>query len=220
MDPGLSQLARGFAGAWQYLELIAGATRIKDPLDGRVVEAYWVGNGLLDVVGISAVAASMEERFRRLTGLQLPHLAASMVAGGVPHHSFHVLCAYPWVGLLGDDRKGRHALDVLDRYRIRWGRVTGLAGDRVVVRSQPLVWDGRRLLLGEPALQEAVRSLDGLGTSGDLRPGDWVALHWDWVCDRLSRRQLVTLRRYTARHLDIVNQSQDRQGIAAAVERG
>ncbi|HEX2804808.1 MAG TPA: DUF6390 family protein, partial [Kineosporiaceae bacterium] len=119
-----------------------------------------------------------------------------------------------------DDRRGRHALDVLDRCRIRWGRVTGLDGDTVVVRSQALQWDGWQLQLGEPTLQRAVRSIDGLGMAGDLRPGDWVALHWDWVWDRLSRRQLVTLRRFTARHLEIVNSTRDREGIAAAVERG
>jgi hypothetical protein len=37
-------------------------------------------------------------------------------------------------------------------------------------------------------------------------------VHWDWVCDRLSRRQLVTLRRCTARHLDIVNTERTRRG--------
>ena len=43
-DPDLRRLARGFEGAWPYLELIAGANGIRDPLDSRVVEAYWVGN--------------------------------------------------------------------------------------------------------------------------------------------------------------------------------
>ena len=48
VDPGLVQLAQAFAGAWPYLELIAHGCGIGDPLDRRVVEAYWVGNGLLD----------------------------------------------------------------------------------------------------------------------------------------------------------------------------
>ena len=46
-DGGLAELARTFEGAWPYLELIAGANGIYDPLDPRVVEAYWVGNDLL-----------------------------------------------------------------------------------------------------------------------------------------------------------------------------
>ena len=32
-DKGLRELAKGFAGAYPYLELIAGATGIPDPLD-------------------------------------------------------------------------------------------------------------------------------------------------------------------------------------------
>ena len=46
--PGLELLARQFAGAWPYLEFIAGVSGIKDPLDRRVVEAYWLGNDLLE----------------------------------------------------------------------------------------------------------------------------------------------------------------------------
>jgi hypothetical protein len=218
VDPGLGQLARGFEGAWPYLELIAGATGIADPLDRRVVEAYWIGNPLLDVIDTPAIGDSMEARFRRRTGLQFSGLVAGVLAGGVPHHSFHVFCVYPWVGLLGEDRKGRHALDVLDRCRIRWGRVTELDGETATVRCQALEWDGRRLSLGEPVLQRAVLSREGLGTSDPLRPGDWVALHWDWVCDRLSRRQLGYLRHFTAHHLRVVNDRLERPGVAAALE--
>jgi hypothetical protein len=205
VDPGLRELARAFAGAWPYLELIAGATGVRDPLDHRVVEAYWVGNALLDQVGASAVGASMEGRFRRQTGRQFGGVADGVVAGGVPHHSFHVFCVYPWVGMLGDDHRGAHALTVLDRCRVRWGRVVRSEGDQVVVESRPLTWDGRRLELGRPALETAVRALSGASLLPDLAPNDWVSLHWEWVCDRLTSRQLAALRYYTQQHLAIVN---------------
>ena len=55
VDRGLTAMARQFDGAWPYLELIAGAVGISDPLDHRVVEAYWVGNPLLDRVGTTAL---------------------------------------------------------------------------------------------------------------------------------------------------------------------
>ena len=67
-DPDLRRLARGFEGAWPYLELIAGANGIRDPLDPRVVEAYWVGNGLLDRVGPRLLGDSLEDRFRGRAG--------------------------------------------------------------------------------------------------------------------------------------------------------
>ncbi len=213
-EGGLRAAAREFAGAWPYLQLIAGATGLADPLDRRVVEAYWVGSPRLDRLGVRAIAGSMEERFRNVSGRRFPLLTEGVLAGGVPHHSFAVFCIYPWVGLLGDDRRAAHALTVLDRCRIRWGRVLSLHGDQVVVESQPLTWGGRRLDYGPPEAETVVRSIDGMGMARGLEVGDWVSLHWEWVCDRLSASQLTFLRRYTQRHIDIVNDAQGQSGPA------
>lgn len=214
-ERGLRDLARQFAGAWPYLELIASATRLSDPLDARVVEAYWVGSPRLDRVGARAVGNSVEERFRRVTGARFASMSTSVLAGGVPHHSFAVFCVYPWTGLLGDDRKAPHALTVLDRCRIRWGRVRAILGDQVVVDSRPLTWDGRRLALGPVASETAVRAVDGASMIGELLVGDWVSMHWDWVCDRLSDQQVRYLSAFTRRHLRIVNQGNLHSGPAA-----
>jgi hypothetical protein len=214
-DGGLRAMARQFAGAWPYLELIAGATGLSDPLDRRVVEAYWIGSLRLDRVGIRPVGDSMEDRFRHLTGARFPSITEGVLAGGVPHHSFAVLCIYPYTGLLTDGRKAPHALTVLDRCRIRWGRVRAVQGDEVVVESRPLTWDGLALSLGPPRSETAVRSVDGVGLAGALRPGDWVSLHWEWVCDRLTEAQVGRLHRYTARHLAIVNDRETRSAVPA-----
>jgi len=230
IDVGFVELAKAFTGAWPYLELIAGATGIADPLDRRVVEAYWVGNSLLDRVGPLALGDSMQERFRRTTGNRFSSLAEGVVAGGVPHHSFHVFCIYPWVGLLGQGRKGDQALTVLDKCRIRWGQVESVAGDQVVVKSRPVLFDGRRLSLGEPIRESAQfnTAVGSSGTSGTapgpsdtgdgaLQPGDWVSLHWQWVCERLSARQVATLRRYTLHHLAVVNDGVKSPGAIVAL---
>ena len=156
-------MAREFAGAWPYLELIAHSTGLADPLDRRVVEAYWVGSPRLDQVGVRAIGDSMEDRFRYRSGPQFGSLAEGVLAGGVPHHSFAVFCIYPWVGLLGDDRRAAQALTVLDRCRIRWGRVLAVSGDQVSVESRPLTWDGRRLDYGPPEVETVVRAIDGVG---------------------------------------------------------
>ena len=216
-DAGLVDLARGFAGAWPYLELIARATGIRDPLDRRVVEAYWVGTPLLDTISATDIGNSMEDRFRARTGHQFSHLAQGVVAGGVPHHSFHVFEIYPWVGLLRDDRKSTSALSVLDRCRIRWGTVVSTSGDEAVVRSRPLEWDGMALRLGEPRLETARCSTGGTGFVSALLPGEVVSLHWDWVCDRLTGSQLQQLRRFTHRHLTIANVGVEHRGAALAI---
>lgn len=202
----LRALARGFEGAWPYLELIAQANGVADPLDSRVVEAYWVGNGLLDRVTPQLLGAWLDERFRsplsrpwRLPADAVPH-------GAVPHHSFQVFSVYPWLGLL---RTGivDEPLRVLDRCRIRWGRVEEVAGDLVAVTCDPLVWDGARLGFGPPASEWARAAVAGTGFVGELEPGAWVALHWDWVCDRLTGVQLDRLRARTDQQLDVANRT-------------
>jgi hypothetical protein len=215
VDQGLVKQVQAFSGAWPYLELISSGGGIPDPLDRRVVEAYWVGNDLLDRVALGQLGDSMAERFRRQVGNKFQFLAEGVLAGGVPHHSFHVFGVYPWVGLLGNDRMTTHALTVLDRCRVRWGKVIAVHGDQATVESRPLRWDGRLLTLGEPAAETARLALNGL--PGGVAAGDWVALHWDWVCDKLTDRQLRALRGYSQRHLDMVNHRVEHPGTVAAL---
>jgi len=199
-DPGVRQLVTAFEGAYPYLELIAAATGIADPLDSRVVEAYWVGNRLLMSVDMALLGRSMTERFRRKAGRRWDRVAEAVWAGGLAHHSFHVFAVYPWVGLM---REGRIAepLQVLDQCRIRWGRVEAVGRERIQVLSRPLIWAGSRLALGDPRL-ETVRPSPGV----EATAGDWVSLHWEWMCDRLTARQLADLRGFSAHHLRLVNE--------------
>lgn len=199
--PGLVRLARGFAGAWPYLQLIAAASDIADPLDGRVVEAYWIGNRLLDNVRMPDYGAFLDERFRGRAGRGWDAIAQAIPAGAVPHHSFHVFLVYPWTGLLREGHTDP-SLRVLDSCLISWGRV--IAADpcagTVLVMRRTLSWDGVRLWYGPPVPHSAAA-----GFVTGLRPGDWVSVHWDVVCDRLTQPQLLALRQFTARHLRLAN---------------
>ena len=138
---------------------------------------------------------------KEFAGTGWQSVSSALLAGGVPHHSFHVFCVYPWTGLL---RAGvrEPSLEVLDRCRIGWGQVIALAGPAVVVRQRALTWDGRVFGLGEPS-PRAVSA----GFVPGLRPGDWVSLHWDCVCDRLSHPQLAALVRYTYQHMRLACQA-------------
>ncbi|MGH8906881.1 MAG: DUF6390 family protein [Egibacteraceae bacterium] len=217
VDGGLRELARGFGGAWPYLRLIAGANRIGDPLDRRVVEAYWVGNELLDRVDLATLGESLTERFRGPAGRQWRNLAEAIPAGATAHHGFHVLCVYPWVGMLGEGRGAGEPLRILDQCRIRWGQVVAVSTGEVVVSSRALRYEHSRLGLGPSSLETATAAVDGLGFATDLRAGDWVSLHWGWVCDRLTARQLGFLRGHTARTLRMVNERLAHPGPAAVL---
>ena len=204
-DADLRRSLRAFEGAWPYLELIAAANARADPLDADVVEAYWIGNHLLDRVTPRDLATSIETRFRgRVSNPAWSSLVDVATTGAVPHHSFHVFGVYPFVGLLREGTVDQ-PLQVLDRCRIRWGRVVAVDGDTAIVRSRHLSWDGHRLRLGFPDLESAVLGDGTLQLSRPLHPGDWCALHWDWVCDRITGSQLAALQRYTALQLAAVN---------------
>ena len=74
-ERGLRHLSSQFAGAWPYLQLIAAELGLDDPLDRRVVDAYWVGNSRLNQVRTRAIGNSMEDRFRAAggAGVRCPH---------------------------------------------------------------------------------------------------------------------------------------------------
>lgn len=190
-DPGLREVAAGFEGAYPYLQLLAGAAR--DPLDPEVVEAYWIGNHLLDEVPRHDFGNSIDDRFRLRAGTAW-HRLGDTIPRGVPHHSFHVMHVMPWAGLMRDGIVDE-PLHIVDRCRISWATVIGPTGDdsgRVLIRRTPLVWSGSRLVDGEPVV-EAVES------PIDVEPGDTVAVHWDWICERLDADQLRWLRSVTER---------------------
>ena len=205
-DRGLAELARTFEGAWPYLQLIAAANRIDDPLDPRVVDAYWVGNGLLDKVGPDSLARHVEDRFRGRVGRGWQDILDAVAAGAVPHHSFHVFAVYPWLGLM---RTGivDEPLRVLDQCRTTPARVLAVEGDRAEVLAPLLAWSGRELRLGPWSRREVHWRADGLAFAGTPQPGDWVSLHWDFVCERMTSTRARRLLDATVQALDAVNRA-------------
>ncbi|MGV1037198.1 MAG: DUF6390 family protein [Candidatus Nanopelagicales bacterium] len=215
-DLGLRQLAQGFEGAWPYLQLIAAANNVADPLDLRVVEAYWIGNELLDRVPIAMLGNSLDDRFRRRAARSWNQLVEVLEVGARPHHNFHVLSIYPWVGLLNQG-PSNEPLRVLDQCRIRWGTVERIVGDEVIVRGRSLAWNGSSLSLDPAGPQTVKWRRRGYTFVAQPRPGDRVAMHWDWLCQVLESRQINALRSQTALQLSIANDRVAHSGPAATL---
>jgi hypothetical protein len=202
LDAGLPPLLRKFNGALPYLQLIARCNGIADAFDSRVVEAYWIGNELLEGVEVRQLYDSLMERFgKQLSGRTRELVLGKAPAGAHPHHSFHVLDVYSRVGELD------LTLDRLDNCRVSWGRVVSVAGAELVVERAPLVLEAGKLALGQPRQERVVRQLGGRGFADGASPGEWVSTHWGWVCEVLDDRQQRNLERYTRYHLAIANQT-------------
>jgi hypothetical protein len=213
----LAELARRFAGAWPYLQLIAAASGRTDPLEAAVVEAYWIGSALLERVPPRLFAAHLDDRFSRRAGAGFADLATLAVSGGVPHHNFHVFAVYPWVGLLRAGPGAAEPLRVLDSCRVRCGRVNTVHDGLAEVVSRPLEWDGHRLCQGVPRADAVRVATAGATLAPRVRPGDLVAVHWDWVCDVLHPARAAALRHYTARMLRLANDTLARPAADAVL---
>lgn len=201
-DPGLAELGRRFEGAYPYLRLIAGANGIADPFDAAVVDAYWIGNDLLDRVAPRAFHDSLRQRFEpRMSPRDFGWLAGKLEAGATPHHNFHVFEVYTRAGLMNGDASGP-LLEVLDSCRISWAQVTAAGAATLAVRRRPLeLRDGKLRLGGEAAM-----TLDAFPDAG-AKPGDWVSVHWGWACEVLRPDELRRLRGVTLAALRRCNQT-------------
>jgi Family of unknown function (DUF6390) len=201
-DGRLKPLLAEFSGAVPYLRTIAGANGIPDPFDPRVVEAYWLGNDLLTRVEAGDLYRSLEERF----GRQLPATVREQVLrkppqGAKPYHLFHVVDVYRH---LESDVVGMAAMESC---RVSWGQVTSVEKASLVVHRRPLVLQEGRLALGEPRAEPVAREVLDRGFVDTVKVGDWVSIHWGWVCEVLSDRQRADLERWTAYHLALANQT-------------
>lgn len=188
--------ATRFSGAWPYLQVLARLTGTDDPLSARLVESYWLGRD----IGVDGARFGKEllEIIGPRAGQYWSHLTPDLLAQASGDHGFHVFGVYPWSRLLGAGMD--HPRHVLDSCRIRWGTVTGV-GDGVEVETRRLTWDGTALGLGEPAPErvEPGRALI------DAQVGETVALHWEWLCDRLTTAQAADLEATTSHHLAATN---------------
>ncbi|GAA4488313.1 DUF6390 family protein [Rhodococcus olei] len=195
--------AHRFTGAWPYQELLAELSGIADPLDARVVRAYWTGSALTDGIDVGEFGRRLLDAFGERAGHYWAHLTPALLGEVAPTHAFHVFGVYPWSRLLGTGQP--QPLQVLDSCRIRWATVVDVDDDSARVCTRRLEFDGTGLALG--AEQEApVRRRTEAGTFvPDLRIGERVAVHWGFLCDRLTGDEADRLEAGTVRQLARTN---------------
>jgi hypothetical protein len=189
-----------FEALQPYLELI-GEKHGLSPLDERVVEAYWIGNELLEAFDRSDLRALLEKLVRRgLPRSIARRLAEHLPEGAIPHHVFHV----SFVGVGAVTGHVETTLANMEACRPASAEVTAVKGTRLTLRHPTLRNEGGSLQLGPPSERELPfdpRVLPGVAV------GDSVALHWNWPALRLSPAQREALERYTARSLLAANRA-------------
>ncbi len=204
-DAGLAHLLQGFQTLYPYLRQIAEANRIHDPFDQRVVEAYWIGNELLETIPVKRFYHHLAEVLRlkdRYDPRSFQQLVEKLPQGARMHHSFHVFNAYKRTG----HDATLHTPESMDACRVSWGKVVAVDGLSVTLLRKPLVLQGYHLALGSEERYTVQRKLEDDFLEA-LTPGEWLTLHWNVPCEIVTERNVQFLEYYTQKHLALANQT-------------
>jgi hypothetical protein len=146
-------------------------------------------------VGASPFYESLGERFRnRMDAGTFTWLASKLEHGARPHHNVHIFGVYLRAVLT----RGNHAnvaLDRMDSRRISWACVAA-----VELREG-------KLALTEPQVKRITRQIEGHGFADGTQVGDFVSIHWNWVCEVLDASALRGLMANTRRYLALGSQT-------------
>ncbi len=187
-----------FEGLYPYLSAIAKKSG-KKFTDYDVVEAYWLGNSLLD----NFTDEDITEIIMHLTMRGLPEsigktLTENLPLGFVPHHNFNVF----YVGVGRTTGKVETNLTNMDNCRISFGRVVEIFDERIIVMVNSLKKLQGKFLLGEEEPRTAVYIKEMIP---NMKKNDYVALHWGFAPMVLDERQLENLKKYSQTILDVMN---------------
>jgi hypothetical protein len=193
----LASLLERFEGLYPYLAVIADRSGL-DPFDTRVVEAYWIGNGLLDSMTRADYAAIIERLAQRgLPSSIAEQLIRDLPEELVPHHNAHVC----YVGPGRTAHTVRATVETMDRCRIARARVLSIVDDRHLIGEQrTLRIENDRFVLSDPAPRTIVYDARML----EPEAGDVIAVHWGSAALVLSADQADRLERYDARVLKAI----------------
>lgn len=192
-DRGLKQLLNDFGVMYPYLKLIADENGINDPFDERVVEAYWIGNELLETVSMKEFYDHLMEGQglkKRFKPKDWKRIVGKVPEGAKVHHSFHVFNIWSRTG----HEARLQTVETMDSCRISAGEVVDFGN----VKTNKLIYQQGQLSF-EPAIKE-VQSLEN-----GYKPGDLVTIHWNWVCEKINQKQAENLEKYTKWHLKLAN---------------
>ena len=201
-DQGLTEILEQFDTLYKYLEMIALQNKLQDPFAARVVEAYWLGNNLLNKSKFRPFASHLTDTLQLQKSLPKKHLHRLLekLDTGVAQHTFHVLNIFRRTG----HQAIPHTLSTMDNCRISWGKVKKIKHEEdtaveILVEVAALIYEKDKLSLGLPT----VKNVLSLGFSPKL--GEWVSIHWGYVCQVLTGVQVTNLKYYTELAINLAN---------------
>ncbi len=197
--PGkIESLLKKFEGLYPYLSAIAEKSNKNFP-DRDVVEAYWIGNQLLDNFNDEDIKKIIKKLMQRGLPKSIGNgLIKNMPSGFVPHHNFNVF----YVGVGRTTGSVPTTLKNMDNCMIKHGKVLKILKNKLVVQTSLLEKEGNELFLKNRITKNVsyLREIL-LGVKKDC----YVALHWRFAPVTLTDKQVRNLEEYTKKILDVMN---------------
>ncbi len=186
LEKKIEKILQEFKGAYPYYQLIARSNKIKNPLDKKVVEAYWIGNNFLDKVRVADFKRMIRDSFVPL-GKISKKKADDLSKNSLPCHNFHVLFLGSVTGRVKLEGK------LLDVCRVSWGKVKNISREILTVEYRPVEIKKR------PKLAKSV--IKKIKWNKNILPkvnvGDWVSIHWNTAIQVLKPKEIENLDKYT-----------------------
>lgn len=193
----VESVLRKFEGLFPYLSAIAGKNN-RNPFDHEVIEAYWIGNNLLD----SFNDEDLKNIIKTLIQRGLPesigeNLIKNLPSSLIPHHNFNVF----YVGTGNITNSVKPTLENMNNCMISWGKVTDINDNELTINSISIKKPKDKFFIEENQTKK-VKYLKEMFPN--IKKGDQVALHWNSAALILTDQQLNNLKKYTQKILDIL----------------
>jgi hypothetical protein len=201
-NPFLNKLLQEFQTLYPYLKLIATSNNIRDPFDYRVVEAYWIGNELLENTDTKKLYLHFSDSLKlkkKLSPKQFLNLMGKIPSKTKPHHSFHVFNLWLRTGHLPI----KHTLQTMNDCIIGWGKITKIIGHELEIKTPVLQEKNEKIYLSPPQTKKVLFKILGKSFIEKPKVNDYISYHWNFACDKLDTKQVNNLKKYTLINLNI-----------------
>jgi hypothetical protein len=194
---GVEYLLKKFETLYPYLCLIAKENKISDPFDERVVDAYWLGNKLLDNVRKKYYFKFLQDKLDGIGQAQkeIRELFVKDSKKILPNHNFHVTQVYRE----GGKSQGMSVINILEQCRISAGLVVSLGEGNITVRKKEIIFENssNKLKLSKPREKIIPTSWQDLELIANIKVGDYISIHWGFPCERITREKAENLEKHT-----------------------
>ena len=201
-DKQTRKLLEQFTAATAYLKLIAASNNIEDWLDPRVVDAYWIGNDLLNRVrpeDLKAMILNLAAE-GKMAAPAAKEAASRIYYQHRPHHSFHVLTIG---GISGQVERESIGWELC---RIGWGEVARIKKDgTLAVLARSLRHRGSHFLPELEGREEERVIRRDLQILPRVKVGDLIAFHWGRAVEVVTLDEARRLEYWTERTLAYCN---------------